>query len=147
MPPQITRLTLLAVAIVVGYGIAHVALTPESFGKYGHYRANALFDIAAQEPVHAGKKACDECHSEVIAKLNKAPHKDLSCEGCHGASSAHVANPDLKITKRDDSLCLRCHETNSARPAWHKQITVKKHYTGQGACKECHMPHQPNEVP
>jgi hypothetical protein len=118
-----------------------------SFGQYGHFRANAMPEIASREPVYAGKKACEECHSEVIAKLSKASHATISCEACHQASRAHADNPDLKTTKLNDSLCLRCHEKNPSRPAWHKQIALAKHYLGQGACKECHQPHQPAEVP
>ena len=106
----------------------------------------ALEEIASRTPVYAGKKACDECHSDVLEKLAKAEHKTLSCEACHGVSQEHAANPDITPIKLTGNHCIRCHEGNPSRPAWFKQITVKNHYTGQ-KCSECHVPHQPNEVP
>ena len=146
MPPQIFRLVLLTMGIVVSYLTARYFLTPPSFGQYGWFRGEALQEIAARKPVYAGKKACDECHSDVLEKLAKAEHKTLSCEGCHGVSQEHAANPDITPIKLTGNHCIRCHEANPSRPGWFKQITVKNHYTGQ-KCTECHVPHQPNEVP
>ena len=146
MPPQIFRLVLLTLGIVVSYLTARYFLTPPSFGQYAWYRGEALQEIAARKPVYAGKKACEECHSDVLEKLAKAEHKTLSCEGCHGVSQDHAANPDITPIKLTGNHCIRCHEANPSRPAWFKQITVKNHYTGQ-KCTECHVPHQPNEVP
>jgi hypothetical protein len=156
--------------IVVSYLTARAFLTPPSFGQYGWYRGAALEEIAARTPVYAGKKSCDECHSDILEKLAKDKHRTLSCEACHGVSQAHVDNPNIKpgedresppevtavttaSTNREPKSvklagahCIRCHEANPSRPAWFKQITVKNHYTGQ-KCGECHVPHQPNEVP
>ena len=146
MPPQILRLVLLTLGIVGSYLVARYFLTPPSFGHYGWFRGAALEEIASRTPVYAGKKACDECHSDVLEKLAKAEHKTLSCEGCHGVSQEHAANPDITPIKLTGNHCIRCHEANPSRPAWFKQITVKNHYTGQ-KCTECHVPHQPNEVP
>jgi len=146
MPPQILRLALLTLGIVGSYLVARYFLTPPSFGQYAWYRGAALEEIASRTPVYAGKKACDECHSDVLEKLAKAEHKTLSCEGCHGVSQDHATNPDITPIKLTGNHCIRCHEANPSRPAWFKQITVKNHYTGQ-KCTECHVPHQPNEVP
>jgi hypothetical protein len=161
MPPQVVRLCLLAVGIVTAYSIARYFLTPPSFQEYGWYRGDALAELAAREPVYAGKKACDECHSELVQKLQKGDHKTLACEGCHGPGEAHAANPDVKIDKSNYGACVRCHEANPSRPKWHKQIVVKTHYretkpeTKAGEkpelkpslCTECHVPHAPSEVP
>lgn len=145
MPPQIFRLVLLTIGIVGSYMVARAFLTPRSFGEYGWYRGNALEELASRTPVYAGKKACDECHSDELQKLDKGAHKTLSCEACHGVSSDHVDNPDITPIKLTGSHCIRCHEANVSRPAWFKQIVVKEHYSGK--CTECHVPHQPNEVP
>lgn len=154
MPPQVVRLVLLTIVIVAVYLTARSLLTPPSFGALGWYRADALEDLRdlrAHPVVFAGKKACDECHSEVVQKLGKFEHKTLSCDSCHGIANhtilkAHAENPDVKIDKQIHTPCLRCHEANPARPKWLKQIDIKKHYTGQ-RCTECHVPHQPTEVP
>ena len=145
MPPQIFRLVLLTLGIVGTYAVARVLLTPSSFGEYGWYRGAALAEIASRTPVYAGKKACDECHSDVLQKLAKGDHKTLSCEACHGVSRDHAENPDITPVKLTGSHCIRCHEANPSRPACFRQIVVKDHYSGK--CTDCHVPHQPNEVP
>jgi hypothetical protein len=145
LPPQILRLVLLTLAIVGSYLVARAFLTPPSFGQYGWYRGAALGEIAARPPVFAGKKACDECHSDILHKLAADAHKTLSCEACHGVSREHGDNPDILPDKATGSHCLRCHEANPGRPAWFKQIVVKDHYSGK--CTECHVPHQPNQTP
>ncbi len=146
MPPQLFRLLLLAIGIVVVYSIARYFLTPTSFAQYGWYRGEALAEVAAREPLFAGKKACEECHSDEYQKLSKAEHKTLSCEACHGVGRAHVDNPDINLPKLTFSHCVRCHEADPSRPKWLKQMNSRTHYPGQ-RCTECHVPHQPNEVP
>jgi hypothetical protein len=146
MPPQVFRLFLLAVGIVVTYSMARYFLTPASFGRYGWYRGEALVELGSRERVYAGKKACDECHSEESKKLAEHGHKTLSCEACHGAAQAHADNPDVKLATPQFSACVRCHEANPSRPKWHKQIVVKNHYTVSN-CTDCHVPHIPEESP
>ena len=145
MPPQILRLVLLTLGIVGSYLVARAFLTPPSFGEYGWFRGEALEEIAARAPVYAGKKACDECHSDILQKLAKDAHRTLSCEACHGVSRDHADNPDILPIKLTGSHCIRCHEANPSRPKWFKQIVVKDHYSGK--CTECHVPHQPQETP
>jgi hypothetical protein len=147
MPPQVLRLFLLAVGIVVVYSLARYVLTPPSFRQYGWFRGDALGELQAREPVFAGRKACEECHSDEVQKLAKYEHKSLACEGCHGPGEAHCQDPTKEnIQKSGFAVCLRCHEANPSRPKWHKQIVVKQHYTGS-KCTECHVPHSPSEVP
>jgi hypothetical protein len=153
MPPQVVRLCLLALGIVITYSIARYFLTPPSFGEYGWYRGDALVELSEREPVYAGKQACGECHAEQVQKLQKDQHKTLTCEACHGPGAAHAGNPDIKIDKSSYGVCLRCHEANPSRPKWHKQVVSKTHYreTKPGAkpslCTDCHVPHAPSEVP
>jgi predicted CXXCH cytochrome family protein len=146
LPPQILRLVLLAIVIGATYAVARVALTPRSFGRYGHYRGAALEEIAAREPTFAGAKACDECHGDEAGVLAKYEHRGISCESCHGPARAHADNPDLDLAKTDNARCIRCHAEAAARPAWLKQIKVADHFTGD-RCVECHIPHRPKETP
>lgn len=146
LPPQIVRLVLLTIFIVGTYVAARFCLKPSSFGELGFYRAEALTEQASRPITFAGKKACDECHSEEYQTLSKGDHKTLSCEGCHGAAKAHVENPDVNLEKLTFSHCVRCHEASASRPKWLKQIQSREHYAGQ-RCTECHSPHEPNEVP
>jgi hypothetical protein len=148
MPPQVVRLVILTLAIVGSYAVARQLFVPKSFGQFGHYRGDALKEIASREPRYAGEKACDECHSDIRVKLDKYEHKTIACESCHGISKAHAADPDHNdAVKPGDSLCLRCHESTVGRPPWLKQIEISKHYAGKSKCVECHVSHQPNEVP
>jgi hypothetical protein len=146
MPPQVLRICLLAIGIVSSYLVARYFLTPASFRQYGWYRGEALVELRQRDPVFAGKKACEECHGDEMAKLTKGSHKTLSCEACHGPGQAHADNPDVKVDKSNIGACLRCHEANPSRPKWHKQIVSKAHYTGS-KCTECHVPHSPADVP
>ena len=146
MPPQILRLVLLTLGILGSYSVARALLTPASFHQYGWFRGAALQEIAAREPIFAGRKACSECHDDIAQKLARAEHRTISCESCHGPGRAHGDNPDQKMNKPGDALCLRCHQANPARPAWLKQIDPSTHYHGD-KCIGCHVPHQPNEVP
>lgn len=151
MPPQIVRLVLLTIAIVGSYLVARYFLTPASFGEYGWYRGNALEELAnSRQPLFGGKAACEECHSDEFNKLAKGDHKTLSCEGCHGPAGAHAQSPDdptLTPKKAPFAACLRCHEYNPSRPKWHHQINSKTHYNTGEKCTDCHVPHQPSEVP
>ena len=146
IPPQIFRLVLLTVGIVTSYSAARYFLTPPSFGQYGWFRGDALHLLQDRPRKYAGRKACDECHSEQVQKLAKAEHKTVSCESCHGVGLAHVDDPGVTLGRPTDGLCTRCHERDVGRPVWLHQINPKNHYNGQH-CVECHVPHQPNEVP
>lgn len=148
IPPQIVRLLALTVLIVGSYFVARYFLKPPSFGEYGWYRGAALEEARMREPVFAGRKACEVCHTEEsVQQLSKGEHKGLACEGCHGAGSQHAEKPDvIKPPKLGYSVCVRCHEANPSRPKWHKQVNPKTHYVGQ-KCAECHVPHNPSEVP
>jgi hypothetical protein len=153
LPPQVVRLVLLTIGIVGSYLVARLCLTPSSFHEYGWYRGDALGELASRDPVFAGKKSCEECHAEsnkdAVKVLALGKHKGLSCEGCHGPSLAHTQNPDndkLNPPKMVMSACTRCHEANSSRPKWMHQIDSSHHYAGQ-KCTECHLPHNPEEVP
>jgi hypothetical protein len=146
VPPQIVRLLLLLVGIVSSYCIARAFLTPRTFGQYGWFRGVALDELRVNPVVFAGKKACEECHSDQVAKVAKFAHKNISCEACHGPRQEHAQDPDVKMEVKSFSHCLRCHEANPSRPKTHKQIVSKDHYTGS-KCLECHLPHAPSEVP
>ena len=146
MPPQVLRIILLAIGIVGFYLVARYFLTPPSFKQYGWYRGAALLEMADRTPSYAGRKACDECHSDEYQKVLAHGHKTLSCEVCHGPGRAHADNPDVKLEVLTYSHCVRCHEANPSRPKWHKQIVRREHYP-ESKCAECHVPHMPAEVP
>lgn len=145
MPPQFSRLGLLTIGILGAYATARYFLTPPSFNEFGWYRGDALEEIAARAPAFAGKQSCNhDCHGKAMDAVAKGEHKTVSCESCHGNCRAHVEDRQVKVVTRVS--CTRCHEADPARSTWIKQIETKKHYAGE-RCTECHVPHQPNEVP
>ncbi len=148
-PPQISRLLLLTGVIVVGYFGARHFLVPKSYGQYGHFRGDAMKEIAALPISYAGRTACAECHDEVVAKLAGGSHKNVGCESCHGPSQAHIEDPVGVTPKIDDPrFCLRCHQANFSRPAKFPQIDGANHHGDQSQkCITCHQPHAPKETP
>lgn len=144
MPPQIVRLVQLTVLIVGSYLVARIFLTPSSYGEFGHFRGAAIGEAAAKEPVHAGAKACDECHGEVFALQAKGPHQSISCESCHPVARSHVENPEIKVPPLDKNFCFTCHAPVVGRPEWHKQVVASEHYPDD-KCMDCHLPHHPTD--
>ncbi len=147
MPPQVTRLVFLTLAIVAMYFVARWFLVPASFGQYGWYRGNSLQEIAAHPIAYAGRTACAECHEEPAAQIAKGRHRGLSCESCHGPGAAHAEDPSEAAPKpANPQFCLRCHARQVSRPAKFPQIDLADHFPDQ-RCAECHDPHTPMETP
>jgi hypothetical protein len=128
LPPQLTRLVLVTVAIIAGYLLMRAALMPPTFGEHGWYRAAALAELGAQELRHAGRDACAECHVDEADLLAGNEHRHLSCATCHGAGQDHANDPDQSIGRATPQDCRRCHETDPSRPAWFPQVGSANHY-------------------
>jgi hypothetical protein len=136
-----------AVLLLAGVGVflvARAAFVPKGFGTYGHYRAGALLDNQ-NRPLHfAGRAACEECHTDVVAVRHGSKHERIGCEACHGPQAAHAADPGAETPKRPDAktICLRCHMQKVTAPASFPQVNPKDHGDNQ-ACNTCHPPHHP----
>ena len=142
MPKHIVRLIILIVAFGIVALIAKSYFTVESFYKYGHYRADSVPEIAAQEPVFQTPRYCQTCHSERYALWSANSHKTVICEVCHGAAQGHPQNGKLPIPTDTIKLCTLCHEAMPERPRTQPQIEVAQHSAGQ-QCIVCHNPHAP----
>lgn len=119
-------------------------MVPRSFGQYGHYRGDALAEIAARPINFAGHQACEACHSDILEKKKAGRHARVNCEACHGPLAKHTEDPaTIKPEKLDTAvLCVRCHEANLAKPKGFPQVVSADHSTGL-ACDTCHQPHSP----
>ncbi len=142
MPKHIFRLISLILGIVVVAAIAIPFLTVDSFYRFGHYRANSVPEIAAQEPVYQTSRYCQSCHAARHAQWSAGNHKTVTCETCHGAAQGHPDNGKLPIPRDVARLCTLCHEAMPGRPAAQPQIQVAQHSSGQ-QCNVCHNPHSP----
>jgi len=130
------------VGILVFLGM-RVFLVPKSFGQYGHYRGDAMAEIAARPVNFAGHQVCEDCHADVLEKKKGGRHARVNCEACHGPLAKHADDPSLQPAKLDTAvLCVRCHEANAAKPKGFPQVASADHSTGL-PCDTCHQPHSP----
>jgi cytochrome c553 len=125
----------------VGYA-AKQLFTDPSFYHYGHYRADAVAEAMAKEPVYQTPAYCRDCHGERHAQWSAGNHKTVSCETCHGAAQGHPEKGKLPIPASTAQLCTLCHEAMPGRPATQPQIGPAKH-AGNQQCAACHNPHAP----
>lgn len=150
MPVQLKTLIPLFALFILLFLIARHFLIPESFGEYGHYRANSIDEIAALPIRYAGKAVCMECHEEEAQKLAADQHASLSCEVCHGPNALHADDYEVvEFLVKDGSrkFCGRCHSIDAARkPENIAQIDIKDHHLEKENCIECHNPHAVTEL-
>jgi predicted CXXCH cytochrome family protein len=117
MPRHVVRL----ISILIGglaLGLAATwLLTPESFYRFGHYRADSVAENAALEPVYQTPSYCKTCHAERHAQWSASNHKSVICETCHGPAKGHPQNGKLPIPTDSRKLCTLCHEATAGRPS------------------------------
>jgi cytochrome c553 len=142
VPKHIFRLiALLAGGLALGL-TAKWYFTAPSFYEFGHYRANSVPEIAAQEPAFQGAGTCQACHGERHAQWSAGNHKSVTCEVCHGVAQGHPQKGKLPIPADARSLCRLCHEKMAERPRTQPQVDLAQHGAGQ-QCTVCHNPHAP----
>jgi cytochrome c553 len=142
MPNYGVRLIILLVFFFAAAVAAKSYFTPDSFYKYGHYRADSVAEIAAATPVFKGPDSCQSCHTDRHDQWSAGIHKVVKCEICHGPAREHPATGKLPIPTDTVKLCTLCHEAMPARPAAQPQIEVSQH-AGTQQCNTCHNPHSP----
>jgi len=156
--PTTHVLRVIAVLLVLGVagGLARALLLPASFGRYGHYRADAVREEMRRPLRNMTNESCLACHPN-IKKIHLAGvHRTVSCEVCHSAYADHikdgkvVAKMPVRRGEEIRTLCLRCHNRIiRARPReWIKMISMPDHLTSKGVrpdhlCNQCHLVHAP----
>jgi len=137
------RLAAVFIAGILVFLGVRAFFVPKSFGQYGHYRGDAITEIAARPVNFAGHKVCEDCHADVLEKKKVGRHSRVNCEACHGPLAKHADDPSIQPAKLDTAvLCVRCHETNTAKPKGFPQVASADHSTGL-PCDTCHQPHSP----
>ena len=119
-------------------------VVPRSFGKYGHYRGNAISDIAAKPVKFAGHQTCEGCHTDILDVKKAGKHAQVNCEACHGPLAKHADDPtSVSPAKLETAvLCARCHTATAAKPKGFPQVDPAEHSSGV-PCETCHQPHSP----
>lgn len=148
---HLQRLVALLAVGLVGAVLVRSLLVPETFGRDGHYRAAAIDEIVAKEPVYLGSTTCVECHKEKVAEHAKGKHKGINCETCHGPATGHLTQAKtrvhMEVVKTED-LCLTCHRKIVGKPAGFPAIDLEEHrkkreFDKDTKCLDCHASHKP----
>jgi hypothetical protein len=148
MPKLIFRLFLSFVLFVGIFILVQKLLTPNSFGKYGHYRADAIDDNRTGVSYYKGEEKCTSCHQEIFDLKFSDLHSEVSCESCHTPKIDVNTNCETMppIVKGSLEFCGICHEINPGRlKKGVPQLDFVEHKEGQN-CIECHNAHAPWEL-
>ena len=132
MPKHIVRLlTLIAVVAVVAFTAKHF-LVPESFYQYGHYRGNAVAEIAAKVPKLQGSASCQTCHQAVYAEWTAGIHRKATkdgvvqgvvvkygpnCEVCHTGPAGNHPSKEAMPLSLEDKVTTITHLDHKVHPA------------------------------
>ena len=132
---HIFKSLLIVLGIVATIFLGRHLLTPDSWGKYGHYRADYIDEEANRSINYGENDSCMKCHSEVTEMLKHGEHKTLSCEVCHSPLSEHIAD-GKKI--------------GSMKVPTGNEIDKNEHYKkleirADHNCNQCHTVHYPKE--
>lgn len=163
------RAILLLLAVILIYVLGRVlvvSLLFPTFGEYGAYRGDSLREEMALEVRHGeGSVSCRPCHGDMVDAFLGATHADINCETCHAPLITHVAFDDLGKLMADPGshertgemgiqhakdLCIRCHESQPAKPPEFPQVVIVDHLQEMEAensadvCLDCHNPHDPS---
>lgn len=144
MPKHVVNLLLLLGGFLFLAYVAKVYLTDPSFYKYGHYRADAVPEIAAGIPLYKGAAYCQTCHDERLADWATGSHRSVQCELCHGPDLEHPDKEMTRVPTDTIRLCTNCHEELPARPAWQPQIVLSEHPFPDEETEQCHTCHDPH---
>lgn len=144
MPEQVKRLAVVIAVIIVGVLVARFVLIPRSLISDELHRASTVQREVAKPVRLAGSSACQGCHEDISSQVRKGYHKNLMCEGCHGAAARHAEDPgEVKPSApRDRKFCPICHGYDPSRPTGFPQINPTVHNPVK-PCITCHNPHDP----
>lgn len=147
------------VALIIASGlIVRSYLAPESFGKYGAYRGDNLYEQMAEQPLYRGDDYCSECHEKEGDIIYEGRHKTVPCEDCHFIAGLHAEGKkklaDMPVDKSRQG-CTICHEYLTSRPKDFPQVKnfdahIKDNWKEKlgaldinAGCWSCHKAHKP----
>jgi cytochrome c553 len=146
MPQHILRLVSILVIALILAVVAANYFTDPSFYRFGHYRADAVVELASGTPKFQGSDSCQDCHSSVSQAWDEGIHVAVECEVCHGVGLTHPDDNKMMVPTDTVRLCSQCHEAMPARPKTQPQIVIDEHpfpHEQPLACTTCHNAHAP----
>ena len=154
MPKHIVRLLALIAAIAVVVFSAKKFLTPDTFYQYGHYRGDAVAEIASKVPKLQGSASCQPCHKKAYAEWTAGIHRKATrnnaiqgvvykygpgCEVCHtGPAGNHPSKATMPLSVEDQVTSIT-HPEIKVHPA---NVPGRKLMLSpeemRGVCLNCH---------
>lgn len=154
MPKHIVRLLFLIAAVATVAVAAKSFFRADSFYQYGHYRGNAVAEIASKVPRLQGSASCEPCHKKVYAEWTagihlKATRKNAiqgvvykygpGCEVCHtGPAGNHPSKEAMQLSV-EDKITTITHREPKVHPA---NVPGRKLLLSpedmRGVCLNCH---------
>ena len=132
MPKHIVRLLALITVVAIVVFPAKKFLIPDSFYQYGHYRGNAVAEIASKVPKLQGSASCQSCHKEAYAEWTAGIHRKATrnnsiqgvvykygpgCEVCHtGPAGNHPTKEPMPLSVEDKVTSIT-HSEHKVHPA------------------------------
>jgi cytochrome c553 len=117
MPKHIVRLLILISVVVTIVFSAKYYLRAQSFYQYGHYRGNAVAEIASKVPKLQGSASCEHCHQKQYDEWTAGIHRRATrnntvqgvvykfgpgCEVCHtGPAGNHPSKEPMPLSVED----------------------------------------------
>ncbi len=100
---------------------------------HAHAYSNATFQTAWQS--QGQDVDCLACHTTgFVARTGEYAHEEITCEACHGATTATHPPDPVTITPGTE-VCANCHPTTYTE--WQRSA----HGQPEFACTTCHQPH------
>lgn len=144
MPKHIVNLLILSGCIVLLAFAARSYLVDPSFYRFGHYRSDAVPELAAATPLYQGSTYCRTCHAERDADWAIGTHRTVQCEVCHGTDREHPDDGKSLAPVDKIKLCTTCHLAITGRPATQPQIVLGEHPFADEETPQCHTCHDPH---
>lgn len=132
MPKHIVRLLILISVVVTIAFSAKYYSRADSFYQYGHYRGNAVAEIAAKVPKLQGSASCESCHKKEYAEWTEGIHRKATrknvtqgvvykygpgCEVCHtGPAGNHPSKKPMPLSL-EDRVTTITHSEHTLHPA------------------------------
>lgn len=127
----------------------------------GTYKISSAGVVEGTQNWSAEDYTCAKCHSPNMGGAG-TPDNTITCEGCHGPGSAHVAattNDQKKATMTlpTSATCLKCHNSDPAKDSKTGAVITTNHYGTRdytfskhntsgmiNGCLTCHQSHATN---
>jgi cytochrome c553 len=154
MPKHIVRLLILIAAVAIVAIAAKRFFRADSFYQYGHYRGNAVAEIASKVPKLQGSASCQSCHKEVYAEWTDGIHRKATrndviqgvvfkygpgCEVCHAGPAGNHPSKEampLSIEDRVTTITHREHKVHPANVPGRKMLLSPEDM--RSVCLDCH---------